>query len=186
MGEGKAARGVSNSVYFIQGEATGLIKIGFARDPIARLRELQCGSPDKLRLLRTIPGGYALERELHLRFAALRSHCEWFRVGNDLAAFLQAPIYREALPPQVDPGLASRFHRPLPEREQHLVDVLAASFPRWERARSLARQIPAQTSEAIAATARRLARQWGLVEIRMMRDDWTNAYRLAGGPSETA
>lgn len=71
-------------VYFILAANSGLIKIGSAVDPASRLRVLQTGSPEPLRLIRTIPGGAELERQLHRDFAADRVHGEWFRPSEVL------------------------------------------------------------------------------------------------------
>lgn len=65
-------------VYFVQAEDGGPIKIGVAKAPEKRLRELQATSPQVLRILTTVPGGTARERELHSQFAEHRLHGEWF------------------------------------------------------------------------------------------------------------
>lgn len=71
-------------VYFIQATVSGLVKIGSASDPGSRLRTLQTGSPERLRLLATMDGGEPFEREMHARFAADRSHGEWFYATPEL------------------------------------------------------------------------------------------------------
>lgn len=79
-------------VYFIQRER--LIKIGFSVDPIRRAADLGGA------VLATIPGGRAVERQTHQRFAHLRDRGEWFQPGPDLLAYVnelrskrrQAPI----------------------------------------------------------------------------------------------
>lgn len=71
-------------VYFIEATTSGLIKIGSASNPVGRLAALQTGSPERLRLLGTEPGGAARERELHSIFAADRSHGEWFHPSEAL------------------------------------------------------------------------------------------------------
>lgn len=81
---------VSEHVYFIEASTSGLIKIGCAGDPQARLASLQTGSPEPLRLLATEAGGQPGERVLHRRFAASRSHGEWFRPTADLMAHIEA------------------------------------------------------------------------------------------------
>lgn len=75
-------------VYLIAADISGLIKIGSAVDPQARLRTLQTGSPEPLRLIDTRPGGEAHERELHRRFSHLRAHGEWFHPDADLIALI--------------------------------------------------------------------------------------------------
>lgn len=66
-------------IYFIQAVDGGLIKIGRADDPRARLRELQIGSPLILRLCRSERAPQTWETRLHQAFAAYRMHGEWFR-----------------------------------------------------------------------------------------------------------
>lgn len=72
------------SIYFIQGEATGLIKIGYSRNLLTRFGQLQTASADVLRLLLRSPGDQQHERELHGRFAPWRRHGEWFEPAKPL------------------------------------------------------------------------------------------------------
>lgn len=69
-------------IYFItDGEHT---KIGHTTGTVERrLKGLQTGSPRRLRLLGTAPGGVAQERALHARFADRRCVGEWFTVNAD-------------------------------------------------------------------------------------------------------
>lgn len=83
--------GVSPVIYFIRAEGVGHIKIGWTEgtEAVARLRDLQVGSPVPLTCLKTIPGGRELEQELHRRFAAAHVHGEWFRPVPDLLKFIE-------------------------------------------------------------------------------------------------
>ncbi len=65
-------------VYFVAGG--GLVKIGVANDPLGRLGELMVGSPIRLELLATVPGGRELEKALHSILESERSHGEWFHL----------------------------------------------------------------------------------------------------------
>lgn len=85
----RPSRTPAEFVYFIQAAASHLIKIGSASNPRARLRSLQVGSPDQLRLLGHIPGGAKRERDLHERFASDRSHGEWFKPSVGLTDFIK-------------------------------------------------------------------------------------------------
>ena len=67
-------------VYFAR--AVGLVKIGWAKNVQARLRELQTGCPVDLHLLATTPGERTDERSYHRRFCDFRARGEWFR-GDD-------------------------------------------------------------------------------------------------------
>lgn len=76
--------------YFIQGEKTGLIKIGMTvrSCPCERYAALQASSPDKLLILGLIRGNH--ERKLHQRFSDSRSHGEWFHPSSGLLDFINA------------------------------------------------------------------------------------------------
>lgn len=75
-------------VYFIQGEATGLIKIGYSRNLLTRFSQLQTASADTLRLLARLRGNQDRERELHARFAPWRKHGEWFEPAKPLLRYI--------------------------------------------------------------------------------------------------
>lgn len=80
------------AVYFAQCGEEGPVKIGWTAGPVeARLRQLQVGSPEELRLLGTLHTEDAaeLERELHGRFASYRVRGEWYQAEGELLAFLQ-------------------------------------------------------------------------------------------------
>ncbi|MFI6560365.1 GIY-YIG nuclease family protein [Streptomyces sp. NPDC050534] len=62
--------------YLIGADGTHLVKIGIAKDPMRRLKELQTGQPMALHLLWSAVGDY--ERDLHIHFAAHRIRGEWF------------------------------------------------------------------------------------------------------------
>lgn len=75
-------------VYVIQGDPETHVKVGMARDPIARMRGLQTGNPQRLRLLYVLPGALALERALHARFgvrwlSSKIKESEWFRWSQE-------------------------------------------------------------------------------------------------------
>lgn len=77
-------------IYFIRGEITGLIKIGFTTgDPQKRLRSLQCGSPDILKLVAVKPGEHLDELRLHQRFSTWRRHGEWFIASAELLEYIE-------------------------------------------------------------------------------------------------
>lgn len=77
------------SVYFIQSVTGGLIKIGVAGNPEARLGDLQIGSPVDLHLIGVIKGAeFRGEAELHARFASARVRGEWFEPTPELLAYI--------------------------------------------------------------------------------------------------
>lgn len=63
-----------------------MVKIGLASDPAVRLADLQVGSPVRLVLRGShmTDDADGLERELHDKYADLRSRGEWFRVDDRL------------------------------------------------------------------------------------------------------
>lgn len=64
--------------YLIQAGEQGDVKIGSTRlDPRERLKALQTGSSEPLRLVKVL-AGRDLERQLHARYAPFRTRGEWF------------------------------------------------------------------------------------------------------------
>jgi hypothetical protein len=80
----KPQKRLKGYVYFIQGQCGGAIKIGFSVDPAKRLKELQTGYPDTLKILFMIPGDESTERALHRLFEGARLKGEWFRPDDCL------------------------------------------------------------------------------------------------------
>lgn len=88
------------SLYFIQARSFTIvgnvqktqaihIKIGISKDPLQRMRDLQCGTHAELSLLgRTplIPRASAIEAMLHRSFAESRTFGEWFCLTYHLYA----------------------------------------------------------------------------------------------------
>jgi hypothetical protein len=74
-------------VYFIGEEDDGAMKIGTAKDPICRLRELQTGNPRSLSIEHVLVGDVKLERQLHARWwsfamTSMRNRrTEWFEAA---------------------------------------------------------------------------------------------------------
>lgn len=77
----------TGDVYFI--EAGDLIKIGFTRSPVGRMRTIKTGCPLPMKLLHHEAGSLKSERELHRRFAVLRVRGEWFRKAPELLAYIK-------------------------------------------------------------------------------------------------
>jgi hypothetical protein len=79
-----ATRFLCQQVYFIQSGDCG--PIGIAEDPLKRLRHLQTGSCESLRLLGILPGGAEREASLHRHLAEFRIRGEWFRPSPEVLA----------------------------------------------------------------------------------------------------
>lgn len=70
---------MSGFIYFITSEPDEYVKIGWAmHSPHRRMRELQTGCPEALRLMAYAPGSREEERRLHETFAELHYRGEWF------------------------------------------------------------------------------------------------------------
>ena len=67
------------SVYLIRGN-DGKYKIGIAKTPSQRIKQLQTGNSDKLQLIETYQSENAskIESALHNRYAHVRNEGEWF------------------------------------------------------------------------------------------------------------
>ncbi len=78
-------------VYFMRAEGTGRIKIGEAICARARLEavKLMCPVPIEILGVIHVDAGSNFERELHARFAHLRSHGEWFCEAADLLIYIE-------------------------------------------------------------------------------------------------
>ena len=78
-------------VYFIQGEQTKRIKIGKADGVLTRLKGLQCGSPDRLTVLKVLTGE-SNDRAYHNQFRADQVYGEWFSPSDALLAFIDSVV----------------------------------------------------------------------------------------------
>jgi hypothetical protein len=76
-------------IYFVQGETTRLIKIGYAACPRRRLIDLQVGSPDKLQILGIIDTT-GRDKAYHEIFKHLLIRGEWFAPGKELLDYIRA------------------------------------------------------------------------------------------------
>lgn len=77
-------------VYFVQAVTMGLIKIGMTVDMSDRLKTLQVGCPDELKLLGVIYDRRArrIEQALHARFNEHHVRGEWFRPDQSLLDYI--------------------------------------------------------------------------------------------------
>jgi len=99
----RKARVDTRYVYVIEAAETGHLKIGLARDPASRVRELQTGSPVELLLIGQVPAGPAFEALLHRRFDLYRVRGEWFSpaIREPLVALLDVLDHRH-WPPDLE------------------------------------------------------------------------------------
>jgi hypothetical protein len=66
-------------VYFAA--IAGAINIGYSSNLDGRMKSLQIGSPDVIRLVAVLPGDRILERRLHKKFSHVRLGGEFFKPG---------------------------------------------------------------------------------------------------------
>ena len=79
----------NSGVYFIQGEITKRIKIGYSDDIKGRIKSLE-GS-ESLRLIHVIPNATTkTELSLHKKFSHLRVIGEWFEGTQELAHYISS------------------------------------------------------------------------------------------------
>ena len=79
------------SVYLIRGN-DGKYKIGIAKNPSQRIKQLQTGNSDELQLIETYQteNAYKVESALHHQYGHVRQHGEWFDLSiSDEASFKQ-------------------------------------------------------------------------------------------------
>lgn len=77
-------------IYVVRSAGTGQIKIGFSTAWESRLRGMATDHGSVLDPLLVIVGRPSEERELHARFAALRTHGEWFSPGAEILTMVSA------------------------------------------------------------------------------------------------
>lgn len=80
-------------IYVIRAGKTDLYKVGYAKDPAKRLRELQTGNGHKLALLAMWPGDQQAERRIHGALAQYRREGEWFQLSPSQAQSIPAKDY---------------------------------------------------------------------------------------------
>jgi hypothetical protein len=85
------ADALKHFVYFLEDEATGLVKIGytFKGHLPTRIRTLEREVGHPLTLRATAPGDRRIEQGLHVALLATRAHGEWFHPSPDLAALIE-------------------------------------------------------------------------------------------------
>jgi hypothetical protein len=77
-------------IYFVQGEITGRVKIGYTKNLIGiRLQPMVSSSPDKLTYLGGMPGDRKLEKFIQSEFAEHLFHGEWFEENDELLTFIK-------------------------------------------------------------------------------------------------
>lgn len=79
----------SGFVYFVTPEDGGLVKIGYSKNPVSRIKGLMAWSPVPLVCLATYAADPRDEAVVHDAFRADRVRGEWFRRSDDLMNLIQ-------------------------------------------------------------------------------------------------
>lgn len=77
------------AVYFAQAQNSKAVKIGKSNDPVARVKLLQIGSPEPLKIIYIGYGGYEAESSFHREFSASHLHGEWFSYEPEISTFVR-------------------------------------------------------------------------------------------------
>lgn len=83
-----ASRTRAGHVYLLQKGRRAVVKIGFSGDHEERRQSLQTATPDRLRLIATLPGNRSVEAALHKRFREYKVTGEWYRLEGELAEYV--------------------------------------------------------------------------------------------------
>ncbi len=126
---------MSQWVYFLRGKDSGRFKIGFAKCPKARLRDIQSGSTEDIVGVSagSVKGGtpadaMALEGRIHARFAHLRWRNEIFRPSPSLIKLAKSfPPFADHSCSVCDSITLPNRHRskwePRPVKKQSLIKI---------------------------------------------------------------
>lgn len=89
-----------SAVYLVAANEAGPCKVGFAADPVLRLRELQTGSAARLKLYGIFPTPKAkeLERKVHDRLGHANMTGEWFGIPVERAWEAIVAEHRKSYP----------------------------------------------------------------------------------------
>ncbi len=115
-------------VYFIHADEDGPIKIGFTSDdPMRRLSQLQTGNAATLKLLGSIKGTSAREKQFHSELSEWRLQGEWFEASPTVVGAIQEAMASETPPPNRCIGDHHR-HCSFCFRCQHDVEYIFGDF----------------------------------------------------------
>ncbi|WP_437889323.1 DUF1376 domain-containing protein [Phytobacter sp. V91] len=92
---GDPLKGFNGYVYFIKNPASGLIKIGYSKNPWARLSELRRNYGSELTVVATIKTVEKSETSIHAAFDQYRVEGEWFVESECVKAVILAVVAGE-------------------------------------------------------------------------------------------
>jgi hypothetical protein len=79
-------------IYFITNEDEKLVKIGFSKNPLGRLKQLETASSSKLKLAKVIKGTRESEVKYHRLFSRYKVRREWFRLSEEILCFIAREV----------------------------------------------------------------------------------------------
>jgi hypothetical protein len=89
------------SVYFVgsfdNNNTLTALKIGESDRPRDRLQQLQTGNPNRLEILKILPGNSQDEKRWHHQWAHLRGKGEWFTPSPELLDFINDSCANQAI-----------------------------------------------------------------------------------------
>ena len=77
-------------IYLILNESNTKCKIGVSKNPKLRLKQLQTGSSENLRIDIIINGDFCSEKELHKNFSTIREKGEWFIYTQEIQQYFHS------------------------------------------------------------------------------------------------
>jgi len=95
LGATSNAKSEGGYIYFLR--SAGWIKIGYARDPLRRCRELLVGLADGIDAFAFVRGQRAEERAAHRLLHAHRRRGEWFAATQDVLLLIHRSIARGSI-----------------------------------------------------------------------------------------
>lgn len=76
-------------VYVFANFFSGVCKIGFTKNPLNRLKQVQTGCPYKLEIVLVINGSVKVEKALHRKYKKFKTNGEWFLFRGELKESIQ-------------------------------------------------------------------------------------------------
>ncbi len=80
-------KGETSYVYLMKSEKTGLLKIGYSSNPVARAKKLETGNGGKINIVKLIPGGMKLEKLIHGLFSRYNVMNEWYSDVDEIREY---------------------------------------------------------------------------------------------------
>ena len=87
---GESLTGYNGYVYFVAGDDSGLVKVGYSKNPWARLSELRRDYGSSLEILATLKTRSKSEANVHKSLRELHDHDEWFHLSAPLKSAIDA------------------------------------------------------------------------------------------------